>query len=157
MLYRCLLALIAAISYRTNCFKLNWWQKWGTINIANSNQHVFLGHLKKLGIPVIRNSKVGYNLQDHLCPGGLTFLIDKPYSVRTEKIFKAQYMVDYLYHHKGPMSLPGGCEVLTFNELDDPLKEDGYPDIELLSIAGSIGSDPLLRRNFGITGKHTFE
>jgi choline dehydrogenase-like flavoprotein len=33
-------------------------------------------HLRALGIPVLRDLKVGYNLQDHLSIAGLTFLID---------------------------------------------------------------------------------
>ncbi|XP_018569550.1 glucose dehydrogenase [FAD, quinone]-like [Anoplophora glabripennis] len=108
-------------------------------------------HLKSLGIPVIRNLKVGYNLMDHIAMGGLTFLIDKPYSIRTDKVITRENLDSYLNHHAGPMSVPGGCEVLVFHDFSNPNDPDGYPDMELLYQAGSIVSDPLLRKNFGIT------
>jgi len=125
-------------------------------------------HLTQVGIPVIRNLKVGYNLMDHIAGGGLTFTIEKPYSIRTEDVLKREALVQFLSHHQGPLSLPGGCEALTFTDLKNPHDPDGYPDMELLFQAGSIVSDPLLRRNFGITdeiydsvykpieGKHSF-
>jgi len=34
-------------------------------------------HLRSLGIPVLRDLKVGYNLQDHISVAAVTFLIDK--------------------------------------------------------------------------------
>lgn len=108
-------------------------------------------HLTQVGIPVIKNLKVGYNLMDHVAAGGLTFIIDKPYSVRTVDFLQREPLVEYLSHHKGPLSLPGGCEVLNFVDLKNPFDPDGYPDMELLYQAGSITSDPVLRKNFGIT------
>lgn len=108
-------------------------------------------HLTSLGIPVIQNLKVGYNLMDHIAVGGLTFLIDKPYSIRTDKVITRENMDLYFNHHKGPMSVPGGCEVLVFHDFNNPGDPDGYPDMELLYQAGSIVSDPLLRKDFGIT------
>ncbi|KAJ8931333.1 hypothetical protein NQ314_015741 [Rhamnusium bicolor] len=59
----------------------------------------------------------------------------------------------YLNHHKGPMSVPGGCEVLVFHDFSNPNDVDGYPEIELLFQGGSIVSDPILRKDFGITDK----
>ncbi|KAK9871990.1 hypothetical protein WA026_015235 [Henosepilachna vigintioctopunctata] len=41
-------------------------------------------HLKELGIPVLKHARVGFNLMDHIALGGLTFMIDKPYSLRIE-------------------------------------------------------------------------
>ncbi|KAF5286200.1 hypothetical protein FQA39_LY16370 [Lamprigera yunnana] len=125
-------------------------------------------HLTKMNISVIKHLKVGYNLMDHIAAGGLTFEIDKPYSVRTNEAVESGSLVDFLSHHKGPLSLPGGCEVITFSDLKDPKNPDGYPDIELLFQAGSIVSDPSFQKNFGITdeiyravfepieGKHSF-
>ncbi|XP_018330730.1 glucose dehydrogenase [FAD, quinone] [Agrilus planipennis] len=107
-------------------------------------------HLKQLGIPVLKNLKVGYNLMDHIAVGGLTFMIDKPYSITTNKLIERDTLMKYFYYHDGPLSLPGGCEVLSFHDTKDPTNPDGYPDIELLYQAGSLVSDPLLRRDFGI-------
>lgn len=108
-------------------------------------------HLQQLGIPLAKNLKVGYNLMDHIAVGGLTFLIDKPYSLRTEKIINTKNLGDYFNYHTGPLSIPGGCEVLSFHDLQNPNDPDGYPEIELLFQGGSIVSDPLLRKDFGIT------
>lgn len=38
-----------------------------------------------------------------------------------------------------------------FNDFDHPGDSDGYPDIELLYQGGSIVSDMVLRKDFGIT------
>lgn len=108
-------------------------------------------HLQQLGIPLVKNLRVGYNLMDHIALGGLTFLINKPYSLRTERLINTETMMQYFNHHTGPMSVPGGCEVLSFHDLEHPNDPDGYPDMELLFQAGSIVSDPLLRKDFGIT------
>ena len=108
-------------------------------------------HLTQMGIPVLSNLKVGFNLMDHIAVGGLTFLINKPYSLNTERMISVDNMRMYLNYHKGPLSIPGGCEVLVFHDLKNPTDPDGYPDIELLFISGSIVSDPLLRKDFGIT------
>lgn len=108
-------------------------------------------HLSSLGIKVISNLKVGYNLMDHVSTGGLTFLIDKPYSIKIERIINRENLDLYLNHHKGIMSIPGGCEVLVFHDFSNPDDPDGYPEMELLYEGGSIVSDPVFRKNFGIT------
>lgn len=108
-------------------------------------------HLSRNNITAIQNLKVGYNLMDHIAVGGLTFLIDYPFSIRTEKMLQSEPLTQYLNKHEGPLSVPGGCEVLIFQDLKDPTNPDGYPDMELLYEAGSIVSDPLLRKDFGIT------
>lgn len=108
--------------------------------------------LTKMGIPVISNLKVGHNLMDHIALGGLTFIVDKNIqSLRTEKIITTENLKLYFNEHKGPMAIPGGCEVLVFQDLDNPQDKDGYPSIELLFQGGSIVSDPVLRKDFGIT------
>lgn len=108
-------------------------------------------HLRQLGIPVLSNLKVGYNLMDHIALGGLTFMINQSYSLNINRIFEGDALTLYLNNHTGPMSVPGGCEVLTFHDLKNPGDPDGYPDMELLFIAGSLVSDDLLYKDFGIT------
>ncbi|XP_050302409.1 glucose dehydrogenase [FAD, quinone]-like [Anthonomus grandis grandis] len=108
-------------------------------------------HLQQLGIPVLSNLRVGYNLMDHIAIGGITFLINEAISLKTERLINNQNLRDYLNKHRGPMSIPGGCEVLVFHDFDNPGNPDGYPDIELLFQGGSIVSDPVLRKDFGIT------
>lgn len=93
-------------------------------------------HLQKLGIKVLSNLRVGYNLMDHIAVGGLTFMIDKPYSIKSNTIISRDNLYQYLNYHLGPFSIPGGCEVLSFHDLNNPQDPDGYPDIELLFQAG---------------------
>jgi len=64
-----------------------------------------------IGIPVISNLKVGYNLMDHIAVGGITFLINETVSLKTERIINNENLRDYLNSHLGPLSIPGGCEV----------------------------------------------
>lgn len=108
-------------------------------------------HLSELGIPVLKNSRVGFNLMDHIALGGITFLIDKPYSLHLDKILTTESLSMYFNKHKGPMTIPGGCEVLVFTDLENPGDDDGYPDMELLYQGGSLVSDPLLPKDFGLT------
>ncbi|CAH0548916.1 unnamed protein product [Brassicogethes aeneus] len=109
-------------------------------------------HLTKMGLPVISNLKVGHNLMDHIALGGLTFIVNNTFkSLRTDKIITTENLKLYFNEHKGPMTIPGGCEVLIFQDLENPTDKDGYPDIEILFQGGSIVSDPVLRKDFGIT------
>lgn len=108
-------------------------------------------HLRELKISVLSNLKVGYNLMDHVTMGGLTFLIDKPYSIRSDKLLKNQtILLDYFLKHQGPLTMLGGCEVIAFYDLDKPNDRNGHPNLELLFQAGSLVSDPLIPKNFGI-------
>ncbi|XP_060533416.1 glucose dehydrogenase [FAD, quinone]-like [Cylas formicarius] len=108
-------------------------------------------HLKQVGIPVLSNLKVGHNLMDHITMGGFTFIIDEPLSLRTERLLSTDNLKEYFNNHKGPLSVPGGCEALVFTDFDNPNDPDGYPDMELLFQGGSIVSDTVLRKDFGIT------
>lgn len=107
--------------------------------------------LQRLGIPVLANLKVGFNLMDHIAMGGFTFMIDQPFSISTNKIVdNSTALIDFLMFHQGPMAVAGGCEVLAFFDLENPNDANGHPQLELIFQGGSIISDPLLRKNFGI-------
>ncbi|XP_044738147.1 glucose dehydrogenase [FAD, quinone]-like [Chrysoperla carnea] len=109
-------------------------------------------HLESLGIPVRSDLKVGHNLQDHWALGGLTFLINQSVSLVTERIVSnADYLQQYFEDHSGPLSVAGGCEALIFDDLKRPGDPDGHPNLEILVQGGSIISNPLLRKDFGIS------
>ncbi|KAK6640562.1 hypothetical protein RUM44_012258 [Polyplax serrata] len=111
-------------------------------------------HLREKNIKVIKNAKVGYNLQDHTATGGLSYLIDYPYSLITSRMVKNQkHFQDYLTFHNGPFSVPGGCEALAFLDLQNMNDTDGYPDLELLLVSGGLTSDESLHRDFNIKEK----
>lgn len=108
-------------------------------------------HLESVKIPVIKDLPVGYNLMDHIAAGGVQYLV-RPQNVTlsTEYIFNHMEVIfKWMRTHKGPLSIPGGCEALIFMELQDKFNIKGWPDMELLFISGGLNSDPMLRRNFG--------
>nr|XP_018904350.1 PREDICTED: glucose dehydrogenase [FAD, quinone]-like [Bemisia tabaci] len=110
-------------------------------------------HLQEKGVKVVKNLPVGYNLQDHVALGGLTVLINQPVSIKTDRILSnATALNMFLTQHRGPITIPGGCEALAFIDTknDDPRNTDGYPDLELLLVAGAVSSEPTLKLNFGI-------
>lgn len=109
-------------------------------------------HLEEFNIPVVKDLKVGYNLMDHIAAGGLIFTADRQnMSLTTSFLLQnPKFILDWMSQRGGPLAVPGGCEAVTFIDLQNPQAKDGWADMELLFIGGSVNSDPLLRRNFGI-------
>lgn len=109
-------------------------------------------HLRSVGIKPIKNLPVGYNLQDHVALGGLTFLVNDTVSVTVERILSnPEVLNSYIRYHQSWLSIPGGTEAIAFFDTKDPNNPDGYPDLELLFISGALTSEPTLRMNFGIS------
>ncbi|CAB3246363.1 unnamed protein product [Arctia plantaginis] len=108
-------------------------------------------HLEQMRINVIKDLPVGYNLMDHIAAGGVQFLVrHQNMSLSTEYLLNNLDLVfKWMRSHKGPLSVPGGCEALVFMDLKDKFNSTGWPDMELLFISGGLNADPLLRRNFG--------
>jgi hypothetical protein len=70
-----------------------------------------------VGFPVIQDSKVGFNLQYHICLGNLYFTANSTIELRFNNIPDDLYSVtQYLVSHDGPFSIPGGMEALGFEE-----------------------------------------
>ncbi|XP_067134624.1 glucose dehydrogenase [FAD, quinone]-like [Centruroides vittatus] len=97
--------------------------------------------LEKLNIPVISDLPVGLNLQDHIHPLGLDFIIDKPVSIMFRRTFNLFNLVRYFKFGKGPLTIIGGQEAVGFIQTRYANFSDDYPDIELLLISGSLTSD----------------
>lgn len=97
-------------------------------------------HLKEFNIPVVSDLPVGNNMQDHVGLGGLTFVVDEPVSVRTDRFTTLPVALEYLMHERGPMTFPG-IEGLAFvNSKYAP--EDGlWPDVQFHFGPSSINSD----------------
>ena len=108
-------------------------------------------HLESMKINVVKDLPVGYNLMDHVAAGGVQFVVQQQdSSFSTESILNNLGLVfKWMKKHKGPLSVPGGCESLVFMNLNDKFNSSAWPDMELLFIAGGLNADPLLRRNFG--------
>jgi len=109
-------------------------------------------HLISKGINVLHDLPVGHNLMDHVALGGLTYTVNDTTSIKTQRILDNAHVIhDYAKHHKGPITIPGGTEVLAFFDLKQPNDVDGHPDLELLFINGAVSSDVTLKKSFGIS------
>lgn len=62
-------------------------------------------HLAELGIPVIQDLRVGYNLQDHSVVNGLDFQVNQPITISESSVQRPQYMFDYFFKGQGPFTI----------------------------------------------------
>lgn len=114
-------------------------------------------HLTELNIPVIEDLSVGYNLMDH--PGliGLTFVVNQSVGlILDEMLNDNSSLVEYLNYHKGPFSVPAGCEGIAFIDTKNPSGVDGDPDLEILFFGASVFSEQLLFKSLGIS-EHVYK
>ncbi|EAA07534.5 AGAP002552-PA [Anopheles gambiae str. PEST] len=127
-------------------------------------------HLKEMGIPVVQDLPVGYNMQDHLNLPGLVFPVNQPVTVRERDMRSPRPIIDYLVHGRGPFTSPGGAEGVAFVKTNISFTPSDYPDIELVMGTGAYNNDEsgTLRATIGFTdqfyhstygsilGKHAF-
>ncbi|XP_011315278.1 glucose dehydrogenase [FAD, quinone] [Fopius arisanus] len=108
-------------------------------------------HLEELGINVLKDAKVGYNMYEHVGFLGLTFLVNDSVSLTANTIFQLEEMWRYAIDRSGPISIPGGAEALAF--LHTKYSTDSRPDLELLFVGGSLNSDGdvAIRKGLGIS------
>lgn len=62
-------------------------------------------HLEELGIPVIQDLRVGYNLQDHSAVNGLDFVVNQPITITESSVQRPWYILDYLLNGHGPFTI----------------------------------------------------
>ncbi|KAG7204873.1 hypothetical protein KM043_005273 [Ampulex compressa] len=96
-------------------------------------------HLEQLGIKVVRDSKVGYNMYEHVGFLGLTFMVNQSVSLLQSRLARPSVFLEYFLRRGGIMSIPGGAEALAF--IRTKYAPDERPDIELLFVSGSLHSD----------------
>ncbi|XP_072759631.1 glucose dehydrogenase [FAD, quinone]-like isoform X1 [Anoplolepis gracilipes] len=116
-------------------------------------------HLSSLGIHVIEDLPVGFNLQDHVSMSGLMFLVNESVTIVGHRLASDPVsFLDYLIHGKGPWTIPGGAEGLAFistkvNSRSSKRLEGDYPDIELVLAVSSLAADisGLYRDLLGLT------
>lgn len=113
--------------------------------------------LQKHNITVIRDLPVGENLQDHVSFAGLLFLINQTVSIIDSRVSSNPInALNYILRNKGPMTSPGGAEVLIFMKTRSPGEfpeiPDDVPDMELAFGAGSLAGDTSggLRKTYSI-------
>ncbi|XP_076652021.1 glucose dehydrogenase [FAD, quinone]-like [Halictus rubicundus] len=115
----------------------------GTINTPQLLMLSGIGpkeHLAEFDIPVISDLRVGDNLQDHAGLGGLTFLVNGPFSVKRDRYQTVPVMMDYILNERGPMT-SSGIEALAFvnSKYADPSGD--FPDIQFHFAPSSVSSD----------------
>lgn len=107
--------------------------------------------LDRLGIPMIKDLPVGYNLMDHVALGGFTFVVDPPISLNVDRLLRdADTLYNFMRYRNGSITIPGGSEALGFIDLENPGDPDGHPDLELLLASGTIAGEPTLRASFNM-------
>lgn len=98
-------------------------------------------HLQEMGIQVVADLPVGQNLQDHIYPGGMHFVIEKEVSLVQRRVVSVSNMLRYFTQGRGPLTAPGGVEGLAFVKTKYANQTDDFPDVEIHVIGGSPISD----------------
>ncbi|GIY53598.1 hypothetical protein CDAR_58322 [Caerostris darwini] len=98
-------------------------------------------HLQQLGIPVLADLPVGYNLQDHIYPGGIHVLIDSPVSILQPRIINLKDINNFILFGRGPFTTLGGVETLGFIHTKYMNASLDWPDVEIHFVSGSPVSD----------------
>ncbi|PSN51482.1 hypothetical protein C0J52_00759 [Blattella germanica] len=84
--------------------------------------------LTELGIPVIKNSCVGHNLQNHPTSIGVTLNLTKSSTVPKSNAQWLDDMKQYLDHHDGPLSAQGISQMSGYLPTSNATND--YPDIK---------------------------
>ncbi|XP_020706476.2 glucose dehydrogenase [FAD, quinone]-like isoform X2 [Athalia rosae] len=96
-------------------------------------------HLEELGIKVVKDLKVGYNLYEHIGFLGLTFMVNQSVTLLQKSLVRPNVLLNYVVRQNGPGTIPGGIEALAFIRSKYVLDE--RPDLELVFASGSLHSD----------------
>ncbi|XP_060806796.1 glucose dehydrogenase [FAD, quinone]-like [Amyelois transitella] len=99
-------------------------------------------HLSRLGIPVIQDLPVGHTLYDHITFPGLVFTLNvSNLSFVESRETRLDSIIQWIQYGDTAVSTTGAAEGIGYIKTpvsDDP---DDVPDMELISIGGSIVSD----------------
>lgn len=99
-------------------------------------------HLKSVGIDVIKDLPVGRTLYDHICFPGLIFTLNQTnLSFLEAQSANIAVITEWLRNGDNEVSTPGAVEGIGY--IKTPVSDDPelVPDIELISIGGSLVSD----------------
>ena len=107
-------------------------------------------HLSQLGIPIIEDLKVGYNLMDHIGMMALTFVLNQTVAITERELFDDKNIFEYMSYHSGPLSVPAAVDGIAFYDSKNPHDPEGDPDLEFMLIAGSLSSSSLIHKTLAI-------
>lgn len=97
-------------------------------------------HLQQFNIPVIKDLKVGSNLQDHVGLGGLTFVVNDPITFTKSRYQTIPVALEYIMNERGPLTNPG-VEGLAFVNTKYAKTSIDWPDVQFHFAPSSINSD----------------
>lgn len=97
-------------------------------------------NLKQHNITVLKDLKVGYNLQDHVTLNGLVFSINDS-TVNDRKLMNPTDILQYILKGRGPYTIPGGAEAFAFVRTPASRFDKDYSDMEIVLGAGSLSGD----------------
>lgn len=99
-------------------------------------------HLNSLGIPVLKDLKVGRTLYDHVIFPGVIFKLNTTNAtLLAPKVATLPNLIQWLTYGDGLLASPGGIEGLGYiktSQSEDPAPN---PDVELISFGASIALD----------------
>ncbi|CAG5044449.1 unnamed protein product [Parnassius apollo] len=99
-------------------------------------------HMTSVGINVIKDLPVGRTLYDHICFPGIIFTINETnVSLMESKALNIPDVTEWLRNGDNDISSPGGVEGIGYIKTHVSNDLELVPDIELISIGGSIVSD----------------
>lgn len=99
-------------------------------------------HLTNLGIPVLQNLPVGRTLYDHISFPGLIFTLNVTgVALLESRETTLSNWLEWIQFGDGPGAAAGGAEGLGYIKTPSSDEPERVPDIELLSIGGSLVSD----------------
>ncbi|XP_065371900.1 glucose dehydrogenase [FAD, quinone] [Calliphora vicina] len=97
-------------------------------------------NLKQHNITVLKDLKVGYNLQDHITLNGLVFSINDS-TVNDRRLMNPTDILQYILQGRGPYTIPGGAEAFAFVRTPSSAFDKDYSDMEIVLGAGSLSGD----------------
>ncbi|KAK9506671.1 hypothetical protein O3M35_008563 [Rhynocoris fuscipes] len=94
-------------------------------------------HLQSLGIQVMNNLPVGYNLMDHPVIGNVIFTIERNITIGEDMLFNLSNFNEYITKKEGVFSSTVGIEGLAFLDVFNPCKNGSSTNLEIQLISTS--------------------
>lgn len=109
-------------------------------------------NLRMHNITVLKDLKVGYNLQDHITLNGLVFSTNSS-TVNDRRLLNPTDILQYILEGRGPYTIPGGAEAFAFVKTPSSAFDKDYSDMEIVLGAGSLSGDHMgsMRELLGIS------
>ncbi|XP_046384793.1 glucose dehydrogenase [FAD, quinone]-like [Ischnura elegans] len=110
-------------------------------------------HLEEMGIPVLADLAVGYNLQDHTGMGGAVYIVDEKIAFVVPREVSVGALRRFLNNHDGPLYASPICEMMIFAKTKYANDTDDYPDVQIFVASYSDISDGGIfgKRDQGLT------